>query len=64
MGTVAVQTQCCLQQRDESDEEASQEEKVQLVEPVRWCSGSSPLGAPSRPQATVPRSLSETTRIP
>ena len=39
MGTVAVQTQCCLQQRDESDEEASQEEKVQLLEPVHWRSG-------------------------
>ena len=64
MGTVAVQTQCCLQQRDESDDEASQEEKVQLLEPVRWCSGSSPLGANSRPPTTVPRSLSETTRIP
>ena len=65
MGAVAIQTQCCMQQRDdESDEEASQEEKVQLLEPVRWCSGISPLGATSRPQTTVPRSLSETTRIP
>ena len=64
MGTVAVQTQCCLQQRDESDEEASQEEKVQLLEPVRWCSGISPPGAPSRSPPTMPRTDSETTRIP
>ena len=62
MGTVAVQTQCCLQQRDESDEEeASQEEKVQLMEPVHWCSGGSLAGAPTRAPAAVPRSVSETT---
>ena len=66
MGTVAVQTQCCLQQRDESDEEeASQEEKVQLMEPVHWCSGGSLAGAPTRPPAAVPRrSVSETTLVP
>ncbi len=65
MGTIAVQTQCCMQQRDDEtdDEEGPPKEKV-LLEPMTWYSRCGPLGAPSRPQATVPRSLSETTRVP
>ena len=53
MGTIAIQTQCCLQERDDretDEEEGSQEEKVQLVEPVPWHgrSGGGPAGAPPR----------------
>ena len=41
MGTVAIQTQCCLSKRDdewEDDDEDSAQEgtAVQLVEPVPW----------------------------
>ena len=64
MGTVAIQTQCCLQKRDdETDEDEAPQEKAQLVEPVPWFgrAGGGPAGAPTRPPATVPRSLSETT---
>ena len=72
MGTVAIQTQCCLQERDgvETDEEGEDgapEEKVPLVEPVPWHgrSGGGPAGPPSRAPATVPRrSDSETTLVP
>ena len=70
MGTIAIQTQCCLQEKDawETDEEegGAQEEKVQLVEPVPWHrrSGGGPAGAPARAPAAVPRSLSETTLVP
>ena len=71
MGTVAIQTQCCLSKRDdewEDDEEEGAREgtAVQLVERVPWHgrSGSSPAGAPHRPPAAVPRSLSETTLVP
>ena len=68
MGTIAIQTQCCLQERDDEtdEEEGSQEEKVQLVEPVPWHgrSGGGPAGAPARAPAAVPRSLSETTLVP
>ena len=67
MGTIAIQTQCCLQERDEeTEEEGAPEEKVQLVEHVPWHgrSGGGPAGAPARPPAAVPRSLSETTLVP
>ena len=68
MGTIAIQTQCCLQERDDretDEEEDSQEEKVQLVEPVHWRSGGGLAGAPSRTRATAPRrSDSETTLVP
>ena len=64
MGTVAIQTQCCLQERDgwETDEEEAPQDKV-LVEPVPWYGRAcgSPAGAPTRAPAAVPRSLSETT---
>ena len=68
MGTVAIQTQCCLQERDdwESDEEeGAPEEKAQLVD-VPWHrrAGGGPAGAPRRAPAAVPRSLSETTLVP
>ncbi len=69
MGKIAIQTQCCLQERDdwETDEEkGAPEEKVQLVERLPWNgrSGGGPAGAPPRPPAAVPRSLSETTLVP
>ncbi len=69
MGTIAIQTQCRLQERDdwESDEEeGAPEEKAQLVEPVPWHrrAGGGPAGAPRRAPAAVPRSLSETTLVP
>ena len=69
MGTIAIQTQCCLQERDDwetDEEEGAPEEKVQLVEPVPWHgrSGGGPAGAPARPPAAVPRSLSDATVVP
>ena len=70
MGTIAIQTQCCLQEMDDretDEEEGSPEEKVQLVEPVpwHWRSGGGHAGAPSRAPATGPRrSVSETTLVP
>ena len=65
MGTVAVQTQCCMQQRDdETDEEEDAPKEKVLVEPVPWYSRCGPVGAPPRSSPTMPRSLSETTRIP
>ena len=69
MGTIAIQTQCCLREKDawETDEEeGAPKEKVQLVEHVPWHgrSGGGPAGAPARPPAAVPRSLSETTLVP
>ena len=68
MGTIAIQTQCCLRERDdwETDEEGgAPEEKAQLVD-VPWVgrAGGGPAGAPRRPPAAVPRSLSETTLDP
>ena len=70
MGTVAIQTQCCLSKRDdewEDDDGDSAQEgtAVQLVEPVPWHGrpGGGFAGAPDRPQAAVSRSLSETTTI-
>ena len=69
MGTIAIQTQCCLQERDdwETDEkEGAPEEKVRLVEPVprHGRPGGCPAGAPSSAPTTAPRSLSETTLVP
>ncbi len=69
MGAVAIQTQCCLQEINDwetDEEEGAPEEKVQLVEPVPWHrrAGGGPAGAPRRPPAAVPRSLSETTLVP
>ena len=69
MGTIAIQTQCCLQERDDwetDEEEGAPEEKVQLVESVPWHrrAGGGPAGAPRRAPAAVPRSLSETTLVP
>ena len=70
MGTVAIQTQCCLQERDEweddNEEKGAREEAVQLVEHVPWHgrSGGGPAGAPPRAPAAVPRSLSDATVVP
>ena len=64
MGTIAIQTQCCLQERDETDEEEDAPKEKVLVEPVPWYGRCGPAGAPACPQAAVPRSLSETTRVP
>ena len=65
MGAVAIQTQCCMQQRDdETDEEEDAPKEKVLLEPMPWYSRCGPLGAPSRSPPTVPRSLSETTRVP
>ena len=70
MGTVAIQTQCCLSKTDDEwddeDGDGAQEgTAVQLVEPVPWHGrpDNGPLGAPPRPQAAVPRSLSDATTI-
>ena len=70
MGTVAIQTPCCLLQRDddwEDDDRDSAQEgtAVQLVEPMPWHGrpDNGPLGAPPRSQAAMPRSLSDATTI-
>ena len=70
MGTVAIQTQCCLLKRDddwEDDEADSAQEgtAVQLVDPMPWHGrpDNGPLGAPPRSQAAMPRSLSDATTI-
>ena len=71
MGTVAIQTQCCLSKTDDEwddeDGDGAQEgTAVQLVEPVPWYGrpDGGPLGAAPRPQAAVPRSLSNATTMP
>ena len=64
---VGIQTQCCLSKRDdewEDDEDGDSAQEwtaVQLVEPLPWHgrSGDGPAGAAPRPQAAVPRSLSD-----
>ena len=71
MGTVAIQTQCCLLKRDddwEEDDEAGSAQEgtaVQLVDPMPWHGrpGGGFSGAPDRPPPAMPRSLSETTTI-
>ena len=70
MGTVAIQTQCCLLKRDddwEDDEADSAQEgtAVQLLDPMPWHGrpDNGPLGAPPRSQAAMPRSLSDATAI-
>ena len=70
MGTVAIQTQCCLLKRDddwEDDEADSAQEgtAVQLVDPMPWHGrpGGGFSGAPDRPPPAMSRSLSETTTI-
>ena len=71
MGTVAIQTQCCLSKTDDDWEDdgeadsARERAAVQFVEPVPWHGrpGDGPAGAPPRSQAAVPRSLSEATTI-
>ena len=67
MGAVAIQTQCCMQQRDEcetDEEEGAPKEKKVLLEPLPWYSRCGPVGAPDGRPAPVPRSVSETTRVP
>ena len=70
MGTVAIQTQCCLLKADdewEDDEAGSAQEgtAVQLVDPMPWHGrpGGGFSGAPDRPPPAMSRSLSETTTI-
>ena len=71
MGTVAIQTQCCLLKRDDEWEEddeariAQEGTAVQLVDPMPWHGrpDNGPLGAPPRSQAAMPRSLSDATTI-
>ena len=70
MGTVAIQTQCCLLKRDddwEDDDGDSAQEgtAVQLVEPMPWHGrpDNGPLGAPPCSRAAMPRSLSDATTI-
>ena len=71
MGTVAIQTQCCLLKRDddwETDDEAGSAQEgtaVQLVDPMPWHGrpGGGFSGAPDRPPPAMSRSLSEKTTI-
>ena len=65
--TLATQTQCCLLKREEDDgddgEPLQEETAVQVVEPVPWRFDAGLAGAPHRPPAAVPRSLSTATTI-
>ena len=68
MGTVAIQTQCCLKADDEpedSDSSTAQESTaVQVVDAMHWCQrptsacAGKPVGSPA---TTLPRSPSEAT---
>ena len=51
---------------DDDGDSAQEGTAVQLVEPLPWHGrpDGGPLGAPARPQAAVPRSLSNATTIP
>ncbi len=74
-GTVAIQTQCCLMNRDEHDEddlsdterteEGAQETKVQAVGALPWNErpGSPLHGAAPCVSAQVPWSLSDATTL-
>ena len=71
MGTVAIQTQCCLSKTDdewddEDGDSAQEGTAVQLLEHLPWHGrpGDGPAGAAPRTQAAVPRSLSNATTIP
>ncbi len=71
MGTVAIQTQCCLSKTDdewddEDGDSAQEATAVQLVEPLPWRGrpGDGPADAAPRPQAAVPRSLSNAVTTP
>ena len=62
MGTVAIQTQCCLSKADDDEEEESSPEEgtaVQLVSSLPW-HGRAPVGLPA---TNLPRSSSEATTI-
>ena len=70
MGTIAIQTQCCLTKADDDDDDGgdgAEEEStaVQLVAPLPWHGRGGRAGRPvSPPPATnLSRSLSETSTI-
>ena len=71
MGTIAIQTQCCLTKADDDDDDGgdgAEEEStaVQLVAPLPWHGrgGGTRAGQPVSPPATnLSRSLSETSTI-
>ena len=68
MGTIAIQTQCCVKTDDEqedSDDGGAQEgTAVQLVDSVPWHGPGGRAGQPVSPPATyLSRSLSETSTI-
>ena len=63
MGTVAIQTQCCLSKADDDEEEESSTEEgtaVQLVAPLPWHGRAGPVGLPA---TNLARSSSEATTI-
>ena len=72
MGTVAIQTQCCLSKtddewddEDEDGDGAQEGTAVQLVDPMPWHGrpGGGFSGAPDRPLPAMSSSLSETKTI-
>ena len=70
MGTVAIQTQCCLKADDEpedADSSTAQESTaVQVVDAMHWCKRptSTCAGKPGgSPETTLSRSPSETSTV-
>ena len=71
MGTIAIQTQCCLSKTDDEYDDddgdgAEESTAVQLVAPLPWHGrgGGTRAGQPVSPPATnLSRSLSETSTI-
>ena len=67
MGTVAVQTQCCLKTDESEDEDSSTAQEgtaVQVVDALHW--GKRPADAAGRPVASpahLPRACSEASTI-
>ena len=68
MGTVAVQTQCCLKTDDESEDEdgstAQEGTAVQVVDALHWGHGNANAAdRPVAPPVVLPRACSEASTI-
>ena len=67
MGTVAVQTQCCLKTDESEDEDSSTAQEgtaVQVVDALRWNHGNANAAdRPVAPPVVLPRAHSEASTI-
>ncbi len=69
MGTIAIQTQCCLSKTDDEYDDddgdgAEESMAVQLVAPLPWHGRGGLAGQPvSSPATNLSRSLSETSTV-